>query len=588
MDPDEDPDMDPGKPSKEKKKSRKSSKSESRKSGKKSKKKSSSSQEGEDYSDEGQWDPVKFDKQTGDCWKDIDKPKRAADLPSPDIADYDRQEGDEDWPYKKSYAVDERKSKSKKEKGLSAPRRSKSDDEGEIVGKEKRSSKKEKKPKRKSKSGRSSRSKDRNDDAAEVSDEEEDLHSEEEDEARARRRPKKHSSRRSDSDQSSGEFHDDASDGYDEYSGSGSNQHISDSDEFSEDASYYSDEDGAYSSDLDGSIDSDGTYDSAEEYGEYGQGGMPPETPAMMNYNQEINELMHKANPERTDHLMNRVNRQKGNVTYDQNMPMMTRQALMTRQASAQAQRNRVDANAVDRTKLGFRNESFHGKNNGAAKPVRRGPGGKRAPPRSKSSGLGTMAMASRRAAPDGGGGGGADDPRARFRGRGASTSFQRHSNKPNNVARIGRRGEMDRSGHRPAPSSRGEPRRGNVGRAKSTTALSRGSADPAQKPLRRQPRRTTKEEQLKANEVSDESDSEEYSSDEESDSDGGPKRSRPKRRPKKVVDKQDMTIKKHRRKLHGMMYKIKMSVDMSDLMKEVKKGEIPKDPILALLMDEP
>lgn len=547
MNPDEDPDMDPGRASKEKKKSRKS-KTESRKSSsrKSSKKKSSSSQE--DYSDE---------------------------------ADCDKQEGDDDWPYKKSYAVDERKSKSKKEKGLSAPRRSKSEDEGEIEVKEKRSSKKEKKPKRKSKSSRSSgSSRDRPDDTAEVSDEEEDLHSEEEDEARARRRPKKHSIRRSDSDHSSG---DEGSEGYDD-----GNQ-LSDSDDYSEDASYFSDEDGAYDSELD---DSDGTYDSAEEYGDYG--GMPPETPAMMNYNQEITELMQKANPEHTDHLMNRVNRQKGNVTYDQNMPMMTRQALMTRQASAQAQRNRVDANSIDRSKLGFRNESFHKNNNGAQKPVRRGPGGKRAPPRSKSSGLGTMAMASRRApsssADSGGGGGGGDDPRARFRGRGASTSMQRYSNKPNNVARIssGRRGggvEIDRSGHRPAPSSsRGEPRRGNVGRAKSTTALSRGSADAAQKPLRRQPRRTTKEEQLKSTEVSDES-SEEYSSEEKSDDD---KRSRLKRRVKKVVDKQDMTIKKHRRKLHGMMYKIKMSVDMSDIMKEVKKGEIPKSPIRALLMDEP
>ncbi|CAJ1943004.1 unnamed protein product [Cylindrotheca closterium] len=588
MDPDEDPGMDPGKPSKEKKKSRKS-KSESRKSSsRKSKKKSSSSKESEDYSDEGQWDPVKFDEQTGDCWKDIDKPKRVADLPSPDIADYERQEGDEDWPYKKSYAVDERKSKSKKEKGLTAPSRAKSDDEGEVVGKEKRSSKKDKKSKSKSKSSRSSSSRDHDDDAAaaEVSDEEEDLHSEEEDEARARRRPKKHSSRKSDSERSSGEGHDDdVSDGYDE----GSNNNA-DSDEFSEDASFYSDEDEPYSSDLDGSIDSDGTYDSAEEYGDYG--GMPPETPAMMNYNQEINDLMHKANPEHTDHLMNRVNRQKGNIAYDQNMPMMTRQALMTRQASAQAARARVDANSVDRSRLGFRNESFHGKSGGGAKPVRRGPGGKRAPPRSKSSGLGTMAMAGRRAAPSAGGedAGGADDPRSRFRGRGASTSFQRHSNKPNNVARMsGRRGEMDRSGHRPAAgssASRGEPRRGNVGRAKSTTALSRGAPSAPQKPLRRQPRRTTKEEQMKTNEVSDES-SEEYDSDEESDSDEG-QRSRPKRRVKKVVDKQDMTIKKHRRKLHGMMYNIKMSVEMSDLMKEVKKGEIPKSPIKTLLMDEP
>lgn len=546
----------------EPKKSSRKSKSESRKS---SSKKSSKKKE-EDYSDEGQWDPVQFDKQTSDCWKDIDKPKRAADLPSPDIADYERQEGDEDWPYKKSYAVDERKSKSKKETGLSAPKRTKSDDEGELPEKEKRSSSSKKKSKSKSKSSSRS-SKDYDDE--EGSDVEDDLHSEGEDEQRARRRPKKHSSSRNDDEDSEG------SEGYDEYSGS---------EEFSDGGSYYSEEeDGAYSSELDGSIASDGTYDSAEEYEEYG--GMPPETPAMMNYNQEINELMHKANPERTDHLMNRVNRQKGNVVYDQNMPMMTRQALMTRQASAQAARNRVDASSIDRSTLGFRNESFHGKNNGAQKPVRRAPGGKRAPPRSKSSGLGTMAMASRRAptADEG------EDKRGAFRGRGASTSMQRYSNKPNNVARMssGRRpGEMDRSGHKPAP--RGEPRRGNVGRAKSTTALSRGSAAPdPQKPIRRAPRRPTKEEQTKANEVTDESDSDvEYSS-EESDSDGGPS-SRPKRRVKKVVDKQDMTVKKHRQQLHGMMYQIKMSVEMSDLMKEVKKGEIPKSPIRSLLMDEP
>ena len=90
----------------------------------------------------------------------------------------------------------------------------------------------------------------------------------------------------------------------------------------------------------------------------------------------------------------------------------------------------------------------------------------------------------------------------------------------------------------------------------------------------------------MKSNEVTD-SDSEEYSS-EESDSDGGPRTSRPKRRVKKVVDKQDMTIQKHRRQLHGMMYKLKMSVDFADLMKEVKKGEVPKSPIRSLLMDEP
>jgi len=84
-------------------------------------------------------------------------------------------------------------------------------------------------------------------------------------------------------------------------------------------------------------------------------------------------------------------------------------------------------------------------------------------------------------------------------------------------------------------------------------------------------------------------SDEEDFDSDMESDSDLESPRSRPtKRKPKKIVNKQDMSIQKHRRQLHGMMYKLKMSVEMSDLMKEVKKGEIPKSPIRSLLMDEP
>jgi len=580
---DTDEDVDPGKPSKEKKKSRKSK--DSRRSSKsKSKKKSSSDSDDGDWQadDAGKsdWDPDKFDQKAGDRWKDIDEPKHAADLPSPGVEEGNKQ-GDEDWPYKKQHAVDGRrsKSKSKKEKGITAPSRVKSDDESDLSSKKKRSSKKEKKSKRKSITKSSSRRSKREEENVEISDESP------EESPREKRRS---GQRASHSDESSGEFQDDVSEGYDDGSAGNDISISSDSDGFSEDASFYSDEDEAYSSDVDGSIDSQGTYDSAEE--EEGYGDRPPayfETPGMMNNNQEINDLMQKANPEHTDHLMNRVNRRKDNVTYDQNMPMMSRQALMTRQASTQAARNRVDASSIDQSRLGFRNESFH-KNNNAVKPQRRGPG-RRAPPRSKSSGLGTMAMASRRPAPNAGGDdGGSNDPRARFRGAGASTSMQRHSNKPNNVARLtsGRRGqvEMDRS-----KPSRGEPRRGAVQRAKSTTALSRGAAEGAQKPLRRAVRRTTKEQHQKTAEVSDESDSdEEFSSDEESDSDEGP-RSRPKRRVKKViVDKQDMSIQKHRRQLHGMMYKLKMSVDMSDLMKDVRKGEIPKSPIRSLLMDEP
>ena len=55
-----------------------------------------------------------------------------------------------------------------------------------------------------------------------------------------------------------------------------------------------------------------------------------------------------------------------------------------------------------------------------------------------------------------------------------------------------------------------------------------------------------------------------------------------------KPVNKRDMTIKRHRRKLHAIVFKTKMEVDMQELFDEVQKGEIPKSPIKSLLMDEP
>lgn len=623
---------DSGKAAKDKKKSRKS-KSEHRKSSssRKSKKKSSSSHGEESsewekgsskHSDEAdfkseeltkspseEWDPEKFDKKAGQRWKDSDETKHAQDLPSPAVADApeDGKAGVDDWPFKKTYAVDEkRKSKSKrtKDKGMSAPRRVKSVEEDDLLRKERRgsSSKKEKKSKRKSGSGsrtttgRRRRSKEEEEyEAAEVSDDDEhivplkgngngvedDSQDYEEGGSGKRRmmkkKPPSESVNESEEEDGVRQTLDDASDEPDRHSGS--SYHSSQS--LSDDVSVYSDEDDeAYSYDFDMS---GGEYDSAEEFEEDYDESMPRyfQTPGMMDYDEEIAELMHKANPEYTEQLNRRVHRKRDNVVYDQNMPMMTRQALMTRQASGQVIRQTVDANSIDRGRLGFRNDSFHGRSGGQQKPQRRGPGRRGPPPRSQSSGLGTMAMASRRAGEEGS----SDDARAKFRGRGASSSFQRYANKPNNVARMsGRRpGDMDRSQR----GAKGPPRRGMVKRAKSTTAIGRSQSGDgsALKPERRA-RRPSRE-------VSDdEQDSDQLSSEEEdTDSEGNATKlkTQPRRRaPKKIVDKQDMTVKKHRRKLHGLLYQVKMSVEMKDLLKEVQKGEIPKSPIRALLMDEP
>jgi hypothetical protein len=661
-------DADSGKPAKEKKKSRRSSKSdlgrsdhsksdhrkaelsksehrksEHRKSTKKSKKKSSSSHDEDvewdksskdsdepDWKSEevikspSEWDPKKFDKQANHRWKDSDAPKHAQDLPSPAITD--APEGGkgsrEDWPFKKTYAVDEkRKSKSKrtKDKGLSAPKREKSVDKDDTPRKEKRSTskkekEKEKKPKRKSSTSSSRRRRtksDEDDEAAEVSDEDDQIiplkggdddnedDSQDEDQGKSgrRRMMKKKASERWNTaveheadaeakaiiDERARKSLDDASDELEQYSGS---HHSSAS--FTDDASYDSEDDEARSYDFDRSV---GTYDSGSaEEGEEDYEEQPRyfQTPGMMDYDEEIAELMHKANPEYTEHLNRRVHRRKDNVAYDQNMPMMTRQALMTRQASAQAMRHTVDADSIDKGRLGFRNDSFHGRNASAQKPQRRGPG-KRAPPRSKSSGLGTMQMASRR----GGEEAASDDPRSRFRGRGASTSFQRYANKPNNVARMsGRRPEgMDRSQRGTERGAKEPSRRGVVKRSKSSNSLGRTqSADGSALKPERRARRNSRE---VSDDDSDEEDpsSTEEDEDEESDTESDPTKLRtsPRRRaPKKNVDKQDMTVKRHRRKLHGLMYQVKMSVEMKDLLKEVQKGEVPKSPIKSLLMDEP
>ena len=540
----------------EKKKSKKS-KSDKTKSDK-TKIKKSSKKKTEVEEDSDAWDPKQFDKQTGERWKGHNEPNRVHDLPSPSVADVPpdqrQRNDDEEWPFKKEHAIDEkRKSKvkksSKKDKALSVPRRE--EDEDEKSRKSKKSKKKSKKKKSKSED-------------VPVSDEEEEIV------------PLKDEDPIDDDTSKISDRWDNSVKQETEESVNNTGSSYQSSEE-SDDISYFSDEDdeSIYSYDLDGSVhtqelldDDDLDYDERQPY---------YHTPGMLDYDMELMELMAKANPELTDHLNRRINRRNGKVQYDANMPMFTRQALMTRQASVQVRRRRVDADSVERGNLGFRNDSFHS-TNGVRKPQRRGPNGRRAPPRSKSSGLGTMALAE------------GDDARARFRSRGASTSFQRYNNKPNRVGPPGReRRESDELSRSQRGNARGEPNRGNVLRSKSTTALGRPISTEASalKPERRIRRQVSSDE---SSDVESDEDSDVMTSDDDEGLDAPKVRrgKRPGTEKPKPVNKRDMTIKRHRRKLHAIVFKTKMEVDMQELFDEVQRGEIPKSPIKSLLMDEP
>merc|ERR1712110_1410247 len=121
----------------------------------------------------------------------------------------------------------------------------------------------------------------------------------------------------------------------------------------------------------------------------------------------------------------------------------MTRQALLTRQASAQVRRQVLDGSNIDRNRLLLRNDSMSSTNSRDELALSshrsiRSSHGRRAPPRSKSSGLGVMgrngylqSLAGPARPSD------SDDRRRLFRSRsshGAQTaSFNQYSkNKPN------------------------------------------------------------------------------------------------------------------------------------------------------------
>ena len=379
------------------------------------------------------------------------------------------------------------------------------------------------------------------------------------------------------------------------------------------------------------------TLDSIEDLEDFEH--MDFQTPGMVDYDEEILELMQKNVPEHTAQLNRRVHRRREAVNYDQNMPMMTRQALLTRQASAQVARQRLDGSTVDRQRLLLRSDSMSSQDGGdlAISNHGRRPPGRRAPPRTKSSGMAAMArndvpgfMQQQPARP------GSSDPENRrgvFRTRSNTNSFTQYRNKPNRVSSLAsRRGgdQIDPHSMRGTTSAAGSSsiergggeRRGSLQRAKSTTSL---------RPARRLDPRSVPTEtnaddvpELKA-ESKKKTD---YDSSESEDSDVesiegesvspekvvkkavSPKKpaqkpvaQKPARRKptksasaptktsvpvKKTTDKRDMLNKRNRCKLHAMMYEVKMGVDMKDLFVEVQKGEIPKSPIKSLMMPSP
>eukprot|EP00934_Nitzschia_sp_Nitz4_P002121 Nitzschia sp. Nitz4//scaffold322_size40381//26794//29385//NITZ4_007565-RA/size40381-processed-gene-0.25-mRNA-1//-1//CDS//3329547842//2121//frame0 len=340
------------------------------------------------------------------------------------------------------------------------------------------------------------------------------------------------------------------------------------------------------------------------------------QTPGMVDYDEEVHELMQRANPERTTHLQRRVARKREAVNYDQNMPMMTKQALMTRTASTQVQRQYVDQSTIDRRRLLVRSMSNSSTVSGTGEDLSmsqhrqqfaRGGPSRRPPPRTRSSG---MAALSRSEHPTySHGHHGLVPPRPSEPNRsiartksGTSTSTFRHNQKPNRVQSMSRRADgPDSGGRRGAP----DDRKGSLSRAQSMHAtVGRRNFVSPNKPERRVPKSIdTKNDEDHADRSYDDSSSVSEDSDVESDDDDSMAHSPPKpirKTPIKVAppkpapverkktDKRDFTVRRNRAKLHSMLYEFKMGVDMMDLLKQVQQGEVPRSPIKSLMMPSP
>jgi hypothetical protein len=355
---------------------------------------------------------------------------------------------------------------------------------------------------------------------------------------------------------------------------------------------------------------SQGTLESIDDFEDFGEDfyGMDLQTPGMVDFDEEMLDLMQRANPEVTEHLDRRVHRKREMVAYDQNMPMMTRQALLTRQASAQVSRQFLDGKNIDKKRLLLRNDSMSSTNSRDELKLSRhrsmrSAHGRRAPPRAKSSGLGAMGRPgymqsiggpTRTSEPD--------DRRRVFRSTSSHAGTNQYSqNKPNKVRSLSRRASSDliqpHTVRGPPRSNDPTTRRRALQRANSATSLRRPISSEHTAP--QMPERKGSKEKNRIDEDSDtDSDTDsEFGSDCESHTSSLEK---PSRRPTKLassrgkkkdiksVDKNDMRNKKNRTKLHLLMYKTKMCVDMNVLFKHAREGETPRSPSLSLRMPSP
>ena len=352
---------------------------------------------------------------------------------------------------------------------------------------------------------------------------------------------------------------------------------------------------------------SQGTLESIDDFEDFGEDfyGMELQTPGIVDFDEEMLDLMQRANPEVTEHLDRRVHRKREMVAYDQNMPMMTRQALLTRQASAQVSRQFLDGNTIDKKRLLIRNDSMSSTNSRDELKLSshrsiRSAHGRRAPPRAKSSGLGAMGRPGYMQSI-----GGPtrtseqpDDRRRVFRSRSSHGGTNQFSqNKPNKVRSLSRRASSDliqpHTVRGPPRSNDPTTRRRALQRANSATSLRRPTSSEHTAP--HMPERKGSKEKYRIDDGSD-TDSE-IGSDCESPTSSlkklssGPTKldpSRGKKKDIKSVDKNDMRNKKNRTKLHLLMYKTKMCVDMNVLFKHAREGETPRSPSLSLRMPSP
>jgi hypothetical protein len=359
-----------------------------------------------------------------------------------------------------------------------------------------------------------------------------------------------------------------------------------------------------------GSVYSARTLESIEDFEDFT--GMDFQTPGMVDFDAEVLDLMQRANPETTAHLDRRVNRKRDQVLYDQNMPLMTRQALLTRQASAQVQRQVVDGSNIDRKRLLLRTDSMTSVNSHDELTLSnhrslRGASSRRAPPRTRSSGLGAMVP--------GGGAPRPNDPENRrgvFRTRSSTgtNSFKQYPNKPNRVQSITRRapGDQIEPHSMRGPPSSGDPllRRRSLQRAKSTTSLRRASDHHRVITPQKADHRLPSRDDVSSDESGSDSEDSDVVSDDEDRTPSPRKQMRrlPARKPParaqsdvlprkkpvrtKSTDKKDMTDKRNRRKLHLLMYEAKMGIEMKDLFKQVREGVAPRSPIKTLMMPSP